>query len=80
MHFGKGPVGWKRSDKKIREEVCQALTEDREVDASEIEVTVNEGVVTLSGNVFNRFTKRMAEECAEHVSGVQDVQNQLQIL
>lgn len=76
---GRGPKGYRRSDERIKEEVCEALTSDHDVDASEIEVSVSEGLVTLKGTVEDRQTKRMAEECAERVSGVIDVQNELRV-
>lgn len=78
--FGKGPKGWKRSDERIKEEVSEALYRDYHVDASEIEIEVKEGVVTLSGTVENREAKRSAEECIENLSGVQDVHNRIRIV
>lgn len=74
---GKGPRDWKRSDETIKEEACEALTQDRDIDASEIEVEVKNGIIYLSGTVDNRYAKRLAEECVENIFGVQDVQNQL---
>jgi osmotically-inducible protein OsmY len=38
-------------------------------------VNVSDGVVTMSGTVEDRNAKRMAEDLAESVSGVQEVQN-----
>lgn len=78
-HYGKGPKGYKRSDDRIKEDVHEALTWNNEVDASEIEVEVKEGEVTLSGSVVDRRTKRLAEELIEDISGVHDVSNQLKI-
>lgn len=77
--FGKGPKGFKRSDERIREEVSEALFRDNSVDASEIEVTVKEGEVTLSGTVDSRTMKRLAEDCAEAVTGVSDVRNEIRV-
>lgn len=42
-------------------------------------VKVSSGVVTLTGTVDDRNAKRMAEDVAESVSGVQEVQNQLKV-
>lgn len=75
--FGKGPKGFKRSDERIKEDVCEALYHDRSVDASEIEVSVKDCEVTLSGTVSERRMKRLAEDCAESVTGVSDVRNEL---
>ena len=79
-HFGKGPKGYKRSDEKIHDEVCELLTSHYDIDASEIEVEVKEGVVTLGGSVESRRTKRMAEDVVADMNGVQDVRNNLRAL
>jgi hypothetical protein len=78
-HRGKGPAGYQRSDERIRELVCESLTDDDEIDASSIEVSVSSGEVTLSGTVDGRRTKRAAEDCAYSVPGVRDVQNRLRV-
>lgn len=79
MHRGKGPQGYQRSDERIREMVCEALTDDDQIDASTIEVAVKNGEVTLSGTVPDRQTKRMAEDVVERCAGVKDVQNQIKV-
>lgn len=76
---GKGPKGYRRQDATIHEEVCEALKRDRMVDATDIEVEVNEGNVTLRGTVPNRLSKKEAENCIEDLHGVQDVFNFLTI-
>ncbi|HEY4320288.1 MAG TPA: BON domain-containing protein [Gemmatimonadales bacterium] len=78
-HAGKGPKGYQRSDERIREDVSEELARHGDIDASEIEVKVTGGDVTLSGTVEDRDTKRRAEACVENVSGVKDVQNNLKI-
>ena len=79
-HSGKGPKGYSRSEERIKEDVCEALLAHTEIDATEIEVEVSKGVVTLSGTVDSRQTKRMVEHEAESISGVIDVKNDLHIL
>ena len=76
---GRGPSGYERSSDRIYEDVCEGLTEDGEVDASDIEVDVDNGIVTLRGTVADRGQKRRAEDIAERASGVRDVRNQLEI-
>lgn len=78
-HRGRGPRSYQRSDDRIRDDVCDWLTEAADVDASDIEVQVTAGVVTLSGAVENRYAKRRAEDLAESVSGVREVQNNLRL-
>ncbi len=79
MARGKGPKGYTRSEDRIREDVCDCLTDDAHLDAGEIEVQVKSGEVTLSGTVPDRSAKRHAEDIIEHVSGVKNVQNSLRI-
>ena len=78
-HFGRGPKGYRRSDARIQEDVSELLKAHYAVDASDIEVSVQDGVVTLSGTVSDRRSKRMAERCIEDVSGVDDVTNQVRV-
>jgi osmotically-inducible protein OsmY len=78
-HRGRGPRGYQRSDQRILEDVNDRLTEDPDVDASDIEVRVENREVTLSGTVNSRFEKRHAEDVAESVSGVAHVQNNLRV-
>jgi hypothetical protein len=66
-------------DERIRADVMQRLADDMYVDASAIEVAVDNGVVTLNGEVENRPEKRLAEDCADEVAGVRDVVNALRI-
>ncbi len=76
---GRGPRGYRRSDERIKEDVCDMLTEDPYIDASNIEVTVKDCEVTLSGNVNAREDKRRAEDLIERISGVKDVHNTLRV-
>jgi osmotically-inducible protein OsmY len=76
---GRGPKGYQRSDERIREDVNDRLTDDPHVDASDIEISVSGREVTLSGTVNSRFEKRRAEDIAEAVSGVANVQNNLHL-
>lgn len=77
-HAGRGPRNYVRPDSRIHEDVCDRLTDDPTLDASEIEVAVSDREVTLSGFVHSRADKRRAEDCAE-VAGVSHVQNNLRI-
>lgn len=79
MHQGKGPKGYRRSDERIYEDVCERLSLSSSIDASEIEVEVKEGIVYLKGRVESRESKRQAESQVENVSGVHDVQNYLSL-
>lgn len=78
-HSGRGPKNYKRSDDRIREDLNERLTDDPDIDASEIEVKVTNCDVTLSGVVDTRGAKRHAEDLAESVSGVRSVRNDLRV-
>jgi hypothetical protein len=68
-----------RKDAWIKEDVRNALYNQAEIDATEIDVQVTEGVVTLSGKVENRLAKKIAEQTTEKCLGVTEVKNQLRI-
>ena len=78
-HRGRGPANYTRSDERILEDACDRLTEDWGVDASNIQVTVQNGEVTLDGTVASRQQKRRAEDCVDDLSGVKHVQNNLRV-
>jgi osmotically-inducible protein OsmY len=68
-----GPKGWQRRDDRIHEDVCAQLTVDGHVNASDIEVIVHHGEVTLSGTVADGDQRDRARRIAESVRGVIDV-------
>ncbi|HEX6716651.1 MAG TPA: BON domain-containing protein [Pyrinomonadaceae bacterium] len=79
QHRGRGPKGYRRSDERIKEDVNDRLSDDYSIDASDIEVMVTNTEVTLSGTVNSREDKRRAEDIAESVSGVTNVENRLRV-
>lgn len=76
---GIAPKGYRRDDARIRDDVCDALTDSDALDPSNISVTVQDGVAKLSGTVPHRLMKRLAEDLAEGCSGVRDVDNLLRV-
>src|ERR1044071_1427135 len=54
---GKGPKNYLRSDERIEEDINERLTEHSMIDASDIEVAVENGEVTLRGYVDRREDK-----------------------
>ncbi|MCO6187803.1 BON domain-containing protein [Rhizobium sp. L1K21] len=78
-HRGKGPKGYRRSDDRINEDVHDRLSDHPRLDASDITVTVKDSEVTLDGLVNERADKRRAEDCADSVSGVTHVQNNIRV-
>ncbi|HLM52912.1 MAG TPA: BON domain-containing protein [Pseudoxanthomonas sp.] len=78
-HRGRGPKGYLRSDERIADDVHHRLTDDHDVDASDITVLVQKGEVTLTGHVATRRMKRRAEDIVADCGGVRDVHNHLRI-
>lgn len=76
--LGKAPKGYTRSDERIREDICERLM-NSPYDASEVEVLVTRGEVTLVGTVRSREEKWGIEDVAETVLGVQEVHNQIRL-
>jgi osmotically-inducible protein OsmY len=79
-HSGKGPRGYQRSKERIHEDVCDRLTVDDRVDASEIDVSVEDNEVILSGTVTTKEEKRRAEDIAESIAGVRNVENRIKVV
>jgi len=78
-HRGHGPKGYTRSSDRIREDVCDRLTDDPMIDARNIEVEVSGTEITLSGTVVSREQRRRAEAVADGVAGVSHVQNNTRV-
>lgn len=78
-HRGRGPKGYQRPDERISDEAHQRLTDDPWVDATNVNISVSGGELTLSGTVESREAKHRAERCVEDISGVKHVQNNLRI-
>jgi hypothetical protein len=79
-HRGRSlPRSYRRADLRIYEDVCDRLTDARDIDATEIEVSVQDGEVSLRGTVGDRAMRRRAEDIAQGVGGVQHVENDIRI-
>ena len=78
-HRGRGPRNVTRSDERIADDLIQRLTRDDEIDASEVLVAVENGEVTLTGEVPERRMKHLAEDLASAVQGVRNVHNRVQV-
>jgi osmotically-inducible protein OsmY len=76
---GSGPRGRRRSDDSLASEIHEILTHDPELDASEIEIEVQGGAVTLTGTVESGDARLLAEELVESLVGVREVHNRLRV-
>ncbi|HEU5432762.1 MAG TPA: BON domain-containing protein [Thermomicrobiales bacterium] len=78
-YAGVGPRAYRRAAELILDDLNDRLTVDPWLDAENIETSVDNGVVTLTGSVASRADKRLAEDLADDVPGVIDVDNRLRI-
>ena len=58
---------------------AEHVADPKVVDATDVDVRIQNGEVTLTGFVDSRAAKRAAEDCADDVSGVREVYNHLRI-
>ncbi len=68
-----------KTDRQLQDQVLQALEWEPGVDAADIGVSVDDGVVTLRGDVATLREKWLAERTARHIYGVRAVANDLQV-
>jgi osmotically-inducible protein OsmY len=66
-----------RPDTAVRRDVEEALLLDPAAEAFEIDVEVEEGVVTLAGTVESRVERDLAERVARSVRGVTEVRSEI---
>lgn len=69
----------KRSDRELAQEVLSELRWDSRLACTDISVTVNEAVATLTGSVSSYARKIAAQEAAHRVAGVLDVANDIRV-
>jgi osmotically-inducible protein OsmY len=68
-----------RSDDEIKRDVEEELRWDRDIDATDIGVSVKNGVVTLTGFVRSYMQKYDAERDAKRIAGVVGVANDIEV-
>jgi osmotically-inducible protein OsmY len=68
-----------KTDEEIQRDVLAELKWDAHVQPNEIGVSVNDGVVTLTGWVDSYLKKWSAEEAAHRVAGVKAVANDIEV-
>ncbi len=67
------------NDKQLRQDVIAELDFEPSIEAAEIGVAVDNGVVTLSGHVPNYAQKLAAERAAWRVKGVKAIAQEIQV-
>jgi osmotically-inducible protein OsmY len=68
-----------KGDSQIQQEVLRELKWDTRVEETEVGVTVERGIVTLTGTLSGYAKKLAAQEAAHRVFGVLDVANDIQV-
>lgn len=78
-HHGRGPKGYRRSDERLKEIICERLTDDPFIDASDITIDVNNGEVTVQGTVQLRRQKYAIEDVIADVAGVTEIHDRVRV-
>ena len=68
-----------QADKDLETTIGRAIEDDQRVNAMQTKVAVKGGHVTLTGTARDVEEKEAAEALVRRVSGVRDVENQIQI-
>ncbi len=68
-----------KSDDMLATAVSKSLHDDPSVSAMQVKVAVDEGVVTLTGEVPGNDEKSAAERAAQRTAGVREVRNQITV-
>jgi osmotically-inducible protein OsmY len=76
---GRVKRGQRKSDASLAQEIHEILTKDPELDATDVEVEVDGGAVTLTGEVHDPHARLLAEELVESLPGVREVHNRLRV-
>jgi osmotically-inducible protein OsmY len=75
----RGQRARRRPDETLAQEIREILANDPELDATDIEIEVEGGAVTLSGVVDESDAKLLAEELVETLPGVREVHNRIRV-
>ena len=68
-----------QTDKDLEAAIGRAIEDDQRVNAMQTKIAVKGGRVTLTGTARDVEEKEAAESLVRRVSGVRDVENQIQI-
>lgn len=75
-----GAIGQDISDQAIKQAVHNEITAYRDITAPDLEIKVNQGMVTLDGQVNNLLDKRKIENLALMIKGVKGVVNIIKVV
>lgn len=69
----------KKKNKKLTDEVRLAITTDSIIGREKIEISVNDGLVTIKGSVDSYAKKLAAEHAAKSVKGIKNVIQKIEV-
>ncbi len=86
----RGPKGYTRTDERIREDICERLSQplgrfgasdlvNEHLDVSDVSVQVDGAKVVLEGTVPERRMKHEIEDIVDACPGVQDIDNRITV-
>jgi osmotically-inducible protein OsmY len=67
-------------DIEIAEDIRRAVDRNLMLKADQVQIKVEDGIVSLSGQVASQFARRQAREIAAHTAGVRDVKDELKLV
>ncbi|HWI14247.1 MAG TPA: BON domain-containing protein [Burkholderiales bacterium] len=73
------PHSYKRSDERVREDICERISADPRIDASDVSVEVRDGRVVLEGRVPERRMRYIIEDIAAECLRANDVDNRIAV-
>ncbi len=65
------------SDLEIRESIKSVMVWNGQIDSTDLDITVNDGIVELNGSVYSYHEKMLATDIAMSVNGVKEVRNNI---
>jgi len=74
-----GVKGYTRSDERIRDDVCERLYNEGQIEVRDVSVEVREGKVLLEGTVPDRRMKHQIEDIVDQCIGVREVENHIRV-
>jgi osmotically-inducible protein OsmY len=76
---GRGPRNYRPTDERIRERLCEVLTDHVDIDASDISLEVECGIVQLKGSIGSQAMKDRLLAVAQEMHGVVGIVDQIQV-
>jgi osmotically-inducible protein OsmY len=66
-------------DRQLRQDILDVFQWDPRIEAAQIRIAVDHGVVTLSGRVGTRDEIVAVEEAAQHVDGIRAIAQRIEV-